>query len=79
MTAAAPVYHCTGWFEGAWSHCCAAHDLAYADPVATKLGADLELVRCVADAAGWPVAIVMGAGVILLGLPFWQRARRPRR
>ncbi|WP_062111152.1 hypothetical protein [Aureimonas sp. AU40] len=70
--------HCTGWFEGAWGHCCAAHDLAYSSLAASKLGADLDLVRCVSDAAGWPMALAMGAGVVLLGLPFWIRARLKR-
>ncbi|WP_019998708.1 hypothetical protein [Aureimonas ureilytica] len=73
-----PTDYCTRWPEGSWAHCCALHDLAYADLTAAKLGADWELVRCVADAAGWPMALTMGAGVLLLGLPFWIRARRWR-
>lgn len=78
----APVDHCTGWFEGSWAHCCAAHDVAYADLAVAKLSADLDLVHCVAQSAGWPMALVMGAGVVLLGAPFWVRARlkaKPRR
>ncbi|WP_152045512.1 hypothetical protein [Aureimonas psammosilenae] len=69
---------CTFWIEGSWGACCSLHDLAYADMATTKLTADLELIRCVADAAGWPMALTMGAGVILFGLPFWLRARRRR-
>jgi hypothetical protein len=61
-----------------WSQCCRLHDLAYADSLTAKLTADLDLARCVADAAGWPLAILMGAGVMLFGLVPWLIAR-PRR
>lgn len=67
--------HCTLWPEGTWAYCCAAHDLAYANPAVAKLAADLDMIHCVAAAAGWPMAILMGAGVITLGAPFWLRAR----
>ena len=70
--------YCTAFPEGSWSGCCRLHDLAYADSLTAKLSADLDLVRCVADAGGWPVAILMGAGVILLGLPWWVAARKRR-
>ena len=39
----------------------------YADQFVSKLEADIDLVRCVADAAGWPMALLMGAGVIVFG------------
>lgn len=71
--------HCTGWFEGTWSTCCAIHDSMYADQFVSKLEADIDLVRCVAEAGGWPVAILMGAGVAFFGLPFWIRAQLKRK
>lgn len=71
--------YCTAWPEGTWAHCCALHDVAYADIAVSKLTADFELVRCVAAAAGWPMALLMAAGVLALGLPFWIRAQIKRK
>lgn len=55
--------------------CCAAHDAAY-DLGLDKLGADFALFDCVHHVAGWPMALLMLAGVSLGGLPFFLLARR---
>ena len=72
--------YCTAWFEGSWGHCCAAHDLAYADPAIDRLTADLELASCVAaTSGGWPVAALMFAGVFVGGWWFRRRAKKTQR
>ncbi|WP_158876897.1 hypothetical protein [Antarcticirhabdus aurantiaca] len=75
--------HCTLWPDVIGSAdlraCCFLHDSMYADQFVSKLEADVDLVRCVAEAAGWPMALLMGAGVILFGLPFWIRAQMKRK
>ncbi|MCK5934500.1 MAG: hypothetical protein KAG89_20295 [Fulvimarina manganoxydans] len=77
--AAVPDY-CTGWFEGSWASCCAAHDLAYADPAIGRLSADWALAQCVAATSGGPVmAAIMFGGVALFGWFFrWLGQRRRR-
>lgn len=71
-----PIDHCTAWFEGWWAACCAAHDLAYADPLIDRLTADQELAACVAGtgAAGVGIAALMYAGVRLFGGWFRRRS-----
>jgi hypothetical protein len=71
--------NCTAWFEGSWSHCCAAHDVAYDDPILSRLTADLQLASCVAAAAGWPMAAVMFCGVVMFGWLFRKRRAGPVR
>ena len=66
---------CTGFPEGTWAACCAAHDAAYAAPDVSKLNADWGLAQCVAEQVGWPLAIIMFLGVTALGLGFWVLAR----
>ena len=61
-----------------WSRCCVLHDAAYAAGL-DKLGADLDLARCVASIAGWPMGLVIFAGVTLGGWAFWIKARTHRR
>lgn len=75
------VDHCTLWFEGTWAHCCAAHDLAYANPAIGRLSADWALAQCVAATSGGPVmAAIMFGGVALFGWFFrWRGQRRRRR
>lgn len=68
--------HCTGWWEGTWAACCAIHDSMYAQQFTTKLQADIDLMRCVAEHGGWPMALLMFAGVSLFGGLFWRKARR---
>lgn len=63
---------CTWWWEGAWSHCCRAHDLAYAGD-GPRLAADWALAKCVAS-TGYPgMAAIMFVGVALFG--WWFRRR----
>lgn len=57
---------CTGWFDGNWGHCCAMHDVAYTMQL-DKLKADIDLWRCVAEAAGPIMASIMFVGVLLFG------------
>lgn len=67
--------NCTGWFEGTWTHCCAAHDLSYANPAIDRLTADIELARCVAATSGGPImGSVMFVGVALFGWFFRRKA-----
>ena len=80
--------HCTAWFEGwfgsSWAHCCAAHDLAYAQVQAGGVDralADAALHACVAETGHPVMAYVMLVGVTLFGgltlaLKRWWRARR---
>ena len=69
--------HCTLWpdrlFGSDWSHCCAAHDLAYITQ-ADRITADFELARCVM-ALNWPMGVVMGAGVLAFGWLFYAKNR----
>lgn len=74
----AEVDHCTGWFEGWWSHCCAAHDDAYRSGgyILDKLVSDVALGVCTAMTHGDPLSIGIGAamavGTALFG---WLRFR----
>ena len=71
------VDHCTLWFEGSWAHCCAAHDVAYADPAIGRLSADWALAQCVAATSGGPlIAGHMFGGVALFGWWFRRRAAK---
>ena len=71
------VDHCTLWFEGSWAHCCAAHDVAYADPAIGRLSADWALAQCVAATRGGPlIAGLMFGGVALFGWWFRRRAAK---
>lgn len=74
---------CTAWPDSlagvSYGHCCAAHDAAYRAG-APKIPADLELAQCVI-AAGGPAwwALLMLAGVLIAGRPFYLHARRKYR
>ena len=73
--------YCTLWFEGFWSDCCKAHDLAY-DTQIPRAIADADLVTCVALAAGTPGAAWVGVlaagamfvGVRVFGWKFYKKA-----
>ena len=79
----AEVDHCTGWFEGWWAHCCAAHDVVYgtAAELADKIKGDFDLWGCVASTG--PVGAVIGTAmfgaVSTFGLYFWRKARKDKR
>lgn len=73
--------YCTLWFEGWWSHCCAAHDTGYTRQIGQAI-ADNELFQCVAMSAPTPVlaaasfvvAGTMWLGVRVFGKRFYKRA-----
>ena len=74
---------CTGFFDGWWAQCCAAHDEDYTAQIG-KLLADERLWECVTWAAGdnpllvtvsGLVASVMFAGVGLFGRRFYRKAK----
>ncbi|MEM9734230.1 MAG: hypothetical protein AAF903_12220 [Pseudomonadota bacterium] len=72
--------HCTLWWDRLfgkdWSHCCAAHDEAYAIGIDRGL-ADAVLEACVAAASGSPLlGLIMFAGVSAFGWLFYRRASR---
>lgn len=75
--------YCTLWFEGFWSDCCKAHDLAY-DMQIPRAIADADLTTCVALAtnspgAAWVGAIaagVMFVGVRVFGKRFYKKAAK---
>ena len=55
--------YCTLFPEGWWSHCCAAHDAAYAAQTA-RSAADMDLLRCVAaSATSSPALAVVSAAI----------------
>jgi hypothetical protein len=76
--------YCTLFPEGWWSHCCAAHDLAYANQVG-RAGADFDLLMCVASSTSSPmllgvstlIAGVMFIGVRVFGRYFYNKAKQP--
>ena len=74
---------CTLFPEGAWHHCCVAHDYAYADHAGeslfVKCKIDASLRECVA-ATGHPgVARLMFLGVSVFGwIPWLIRYREAR-
>ena len=53
--------YCTLWFEGFWSSCCKAHDLAYEVGVLRSI-ADSDLATCVAHIATTPSTGIIAAG-----------------
>ena len=62
--------YCTLWFEGFWSDCCKAHDLAY-DTQIPRAIADADLATCVVLAAYSPGAALVGviaAGIMFIGV-----------
>lgn len=67
---------CTLWWDEwagtSWRHCCDVHDLAY-EVGLPKIPADLELASCVAQTGYGVMALVMLAGVTLLGWIFHRR------
>jgi hypothetical protein len=72
--------YCTLWPDGVWSHCCQAHDRAYAIGV-NKLDADVALAQCVAATGNDDMGIIMLLGVLIFGgIPYliaqWRRVRR---
>jgi hypothetical protein len=72
--------YCTLWPDQAlgkdWSLCCKAHDEAY-QLAGSRLVADLDLARCVANETGWDgLAALMLAGVMAFGWIF-RRAKNP--
>lgn len=62
--------HCTLWFEGTWSECCARHDRRYANKRLTRYQADILLYRCIKRKSNIVMASVMFVGVRLFG---WSR------
>lgn len=70
---------CTGWLDGWWRHCCAAHDQQYLDR-ADKIIADIDLFTCVATSGTvwWQhllsgaIAVTMFAGVSIFGWLFYK-------
>lgn len=77
--------YCTLWFEGFWSDCCKAHDLAY-DMQIPRTIADADLASCVALAASSPGAAWVGAitagvmfvGVRVFGWKFYKKAKKSK-
>lgn len=72
--------HCTSWPDRLlgfdWSMCCLAHDIAYETGL-DRLEADLALYKCVGWEIGFGImAIVMLAGVRILGGEYWKPAQR---
>lgn len=74
--------YCTLFPEGWWSHCCAAHDAAYAAQIGQAV-ADSALLQCVAasgdgllvGAASAVVGATMWLGVRLFGRRWYKRAK----
>ena len=70
--------HCTLFFEGSWSHCCKAHDIAYETQV-DRTEADIELFNCVRESSPESltslVAALMFIGVSLFGSRNYIKAR----
>lgn len=68
--------NCTFFFEGNWSHCCKAHDLAYEIQV-PKTEADIALFKCVSDSGyavpSFLIAALMLTGVTLFGSRFYKK------
>ena len=70
---------CTLWPEGWWAVCCSAHDVAYGAGL-ERLGADIDLLRCVAGTGDGALAVasavvagVMFVGVRIFGGRFFRR------
>lgn len=64
---------CTLWFDGAWRHCCEAHDLAY-ETNAVTLQSHVELGQCVAQTDG---GLLMGV-VMMIATTLWWLAKRKK-
>lgn len=59
-----------------WSNCCMAHDAAYGT-AGSRLAADHELAKCVAQETGWDgLAVIMFAGVATFGWLFRTRIKK---
>jgi len=69
--------HCTLWFEGNWSECCALHDRRYANKRLTRYQADKLLFRCVRRKSNIVMASIMFAGVRTIGWYFYDKAINP--
>ena len=75
--------YCTLWFEGFWSDCCKAHDLAY-DTQIPRAIADADLATCVVLAANSPGTALVGAiaagimfiGVRVFGWKYYKKAAK---
>lgn len=65
---------CTLWLDGAWRHCCDAHDLAYAQ-LADKGVADWALFLCVAETGNPFMAFLMLVGVAIFGWWWYLRGK----
>ena len=62
-----------------WSNCCHAHDASYTVQL-DKNEADVELMKCIYDTAGFytiPVAFIFFVAVSLFGSKFYNKARKP--
>jgi len=68
--------HCTLWFEGTWSMCCARHDKRYANKRLTKYQADKLLFRCVKRKSNIIMASLMFLGVTVLGHYNYYKAQK---
>lgn len=78
--------HCTGWFEGWWSHCCEIHDSQYANSI-NRYVSDVDLLKCVTNSypevlmnspelavvISGAIAVIMFAGVRLFGWYFYKK------
>lgn len=73
------IDHCTLWPDRIgsidWSHCCAAHDLAYEFSLG-KFDSDVALAVCVTEVAGWPLGVVMFVGVSIGGWLFYRKREK---
>lgn len=79
-TGGADLNACTWWPDRIadvdWSACCLAHDAAYKE-IGSRLAADFELGRCVAETTGWNgLALLMFIGVALFGWAFKKKRRQ---
>ncbi len=73
--------YCTFFPEGWWSHCCEAHDVAYAAQIG-QMTADTSLLQCVAAAGDGllaPVSVAVGVvmflGVTVFGRRYYRKAK----
>lgn len=69
---------CTLFPEGNWHDCCVAHDIAYyyGGGEDKRLRADINLLKCVAEAGHPYIATVMFLGVRVFGGPHWTHRLR---
>jgi len=66
------VDYCTLWFEGNWKHCCMAHDWSYSLQTG-RMEADIQLLKCVAQAGHPLMGLIMFVGVCLFGWCYYYR------